>query len=287
MTQPSDGKLTEMLKRRTTGICLAVLLVIMWFFQGIPLRLGLALMLILSIWEMYAAFQHRDARPVKWVGLCYALLAMPAYLGFGTAALTPLMALFCMMGLGCIVLRGKVDFDSAVATLFPLIYPGLLVTLLFPLQDMQPRLLAMVAVGLSFLISLGNDLAAYEIGMRFGKRKLCPQLSPKKSVEGAVAGVAASMVIGTLVPPVTAAIVGGDMSLLPPLWHFTLVGLVGGVAAPVGDLTASMVKRYCGIKDYGSLFPGHGGMMDRIDSVVFTGAVVYSYFALVMNVFSG
>lgn len=77
------------------------------------------------------------------------------------------------------------------------------------------------------------------------------------------------------------------MSLLPPLWHFTLVGLVGGVAAPVGDLTASMVKRYCGIKDYGSLFPGHGGMMDRIDSVVFTGAVVYSYFALVLNVFSG
>ena len=123
--------------------------------------------------------------------------------------------------------------------------------------------------------------------MRFGKRKLCPQLSPKKSVEGAIAGVAASMVIGTLVPPVTAAIVGGNMSLLPPLWHFTLVGLVGGVAAPVGDLTASMVKRYCGIKDYGSLFPGHGGMMDRIDSVVVTGAVVYSYFALVLNVFSG
>ena len=74
MTQPSDGKLTEMLKRRTTGICLAVLLVIMWFFQGIPLRLGLALMLILSIWEMYAAFQHRDARPVKWVGC-----AMPCW----------------------------------------------------------------------------------------------------------------------------------------------------------------------------------------------------------------
>ena len=65
------------------------------------------------------------------------------------------------------------------------------------------------------------------------------------------------------------------------------IWLVGGVAAPVGDLTASMVKRYCGIKDYGSLFPGHGGMMDRIDSVVFTGAVVYSYFALVLNVFSG
>ncbi len=283
MTQPSDKKLTEMFKRRTTGICLAVLLVIMWFFQGVPLRLGLALMLILSIWEMYSAFERRALRPAKWVGLCYAVLAMPAHLLLGASVLTPLMVLSCMAGLGCIVLRGKVDFDSAAATLFPLIYPGLLVTLLFPLQDMQPQLMAKVAFGLSFLISLGNDLAAYEIGMRFGRHRLCPELSPKKSVEGAVAGVAASMVIGTLVPLVTAAIAGGDANLLPPLWHFTIIGLVGGVAAPVGDLTASLVKRYCGVKDYGSLFPGHGGMMDRIDSVVFTGAVVYCYYALVLK----
>lgn len=284
MTQQADGKLTEMLRRRTTGICLAVVLVALWFIQGIPLRIGMTLMLILSIWEMYGAFQAKGARPVKWVGLCYAVLAMPAYLVFGTAALTPLMALACMAGLGCIVLRGKVDFDSAVATLFPLVYPGLLITLLFPLQDLQPGILAMTAFGLSFLISLGNDLAAYEIGMRFGKRKLCPELSPKKSVEGAVAGVLASVVIGVLVPLVTAAIMGQDLGLLPPIWHFAVVGLLGGVAAPVGDLTASMVKRYCGIKDYGTLFPGHGGMMDRIDSVMFTGAVVYSYFALVLKI---
>ena len=284
MTQQSDGKLTEMLKRRTTGICLAAVLVALWFLQGVPLRIGLTLMLILSIWEMYGAFQNKGAHPVKWVGLCYAVLAMPAYLIFGTAALTPLMALFCMLGLGSIVLRGRVDFDSAVATLFPLVYPGLLITLIFPLQDLQPRIFAMTAFGLTFLISLGNDLAAYEIGMRFGKRKLCPALSPKKSVEGAAAGVVASVVIGLLVPLVTAAILRTDLSQLPPLWHFAVVGLLGGVAAPVGDLTASMVKRYCGIKDYGTLFPGHGGMMDRIDSVMFTGAVVYSYFALVLKI---
>ena len=256
MTQPSDGKLTEMLKRRTTGICLAVLLVIMWFFQGVPLRLGLALMLILSIWEMYAAFQHRDARPVKWVGLCYALLAMPAYLGFGTAALTPLMALFCRWGWAASCCGARWISIRRWLPCFPSSIPGYWSPCSFPCRTCSPGCWLWHG-GLVLFDLSGTSTAAYEIGMRFGKRKLCPQLSPKYR-RGAVAGVAASMVIGTLVPPVTAAIVGGDMSLLPPLWHFTLVGLVGGVAAPVGDLTASMVKRYCGIRITAPCSPATG-----------------------------
>ena len=65
---------------------------------------------------------------------------------------------------------------------------------------------------------------------------------------------------------------------LPPLWAFALLGLVGSVAAQIGDLTASMVKRYCGIKDYGAIFPGHGGMLDRMDSVLFSGVILYVFF---------
>ena len=64
---------------------------------------------------------------------------------------------------------------------------------------------------------------------------------------------------------------------LPPVWHYVLLGLVGGVAGQMGDLFASLIKRHCGVKDYGKLFPGHGGMMDRIDSVLFMAVLVYIY----------
>ena len=69
---------------------------------------------------------------------------------------------------------------------------------------------------------------------------------------------------------------------LPPLWHFALLGLVAGVCSQCGDLTASIVKRYCGVKDYGTIFPGHGGMMDRLDGAMFNVVVVYVYFRLML-----
>ena len=64
---------------------------------------------------------------------------------------------------------------------------------------------------------------------------------------------------------------------MPPLWHFAVIGLVGGIVGQIGDLFASLVKRHCGVKDYGTIFPGHGGMMDRLDSVLFVALLVYMY----------
>ena len=239
--------------------------------------------MVLTIDEMHRAFIHRGARPVRWVGIAYALLAMPTYLYIGMNAIVPLTVLMCMLGLTCVVFRGVVDFDAIIATLVPLLYPGMMITLMFPLQDLKPDLLSTVALGLCFLIAVANDLFAYEVGTRIGKTKLCPQISPKKTVEGALAGLIGSIVIALIVPMIAnwiAPLLPGAQAYqaeLPPLWHFAILGLLGGIAAPVGDLTASMVKRHCGIKDFGSIFPGHGGMLDRFDSVIFTGSIVYIY----------
>lgn len=67
---------------------------------------------------------------------------------------------------------------------------------------------------------------------------------------------------------------------MPPIWHFVIIGFVGGIAGELGDLFASLVKRHCGIKDYGNIFPGHGGMMDRLDSVLFVSVLIYLYQSL-------
>jgi phosphatidate cytidylyltransferase len=256
----------------------------LWIFQGWPLRVGLVALMIMAMWEMYGAFSVRGARPIRWVGMAYAALALPAYLWLGVSALSPLTTVFCMLAMAGVILRGEIDFDSAMATLFPLFYPGMLITMLFPLQDLKPELVARVATALMLLIPLMTDLFAYEFGTHFGKHKLSPVLSPNKSVEGSVAGLLAATIFAVVVPwgvqLVTTYIplFTPYAAKLPPLWAFLLLGLVGSVAAQIGDLTASMVKRYCGIKDYGAIFPGHGGMLDRMDSVLFTGVILYVFF---------
>ena len=285
MEAAESSKISNMIRRRITGIVIAVVMVALWFFQGWPLRVGLVALMVMAMWEMYGAFVVRGARPIRWVGMTYAALALPVYIFLGISALNPLTTLFCILALAGVILRGRIDFDSAVATLFPLFYPGMLITMLFPLQDLQPMLLARVATALMLLIPLMTDLFAYEFGTHFGRHKLSPALSPNKSVEGSVAGLIAASAFAVLVP------LGATLltewvpffqpyaAKLPPLWAFAILGLVGSVAAQIGDLTASMVKRYCGIKDYGAIFPGHGGMLDRMDSVLFTGVILYVFFS--------
>ena len=118
---------------------------------------------------------------------------------------------------------------------------------------------------LIFICSWGCDTCAYAVGMLLGKHKLAPVLSPKKSIEGAVGGVAGAALIGFLYASV--------FSLEAPECAFLCAA--GAVVSPVGDLAASAIERKHGIKDYGKLIPGHGGILDRFDSVIVTAPIIY------------
>ena len=127
-------------------------------------------------------------------------------------------------------------------------------------------------IPLIFICAWGNDTCAYCVGMLIGKHKMFPRLSPKKSVEGFIGGIAGAVLLGLIY----GRIFGTHLiSLSVPMRDCAIIAGVGALIAVVGDLAASAIKRDTGIKDYGRLIPGHGGILDRFDSILFTAPVVY------------
>ena len=158
---------------------------------------------------------------------------------------------------------------QVMAAFFGIVYVGVMLSCVY-----QARMLpgGHFHVWLIFLCSWGCDTCAYCAGMLFGKHKMAPVLSPKKSVEGAVGGVAGAVLLGVIFAAVTKG----------PAAEYAGICGAGALISMVGDLAASAVKRNMGIKDYGKLIPGHGGILDRFDSVIFTAPVIY-YLALVLT----
>ncbi len=155
-------------------------------------------------------------------------------------------------------------FDSAyvMQVCFGIIYVAVLLGCLYMIRIRDRGIVEILMV---FISSWVCDTCAYLAGRTFGKHKLAPILSPKKSIEGSVGGVLGAVIVGMIL----ACIAKGNMAV------YAAVCGVGAVISQVGDLFASGIKRNRGIKDYGNLIPGHGGILDRFDSVIITAPVVF------------
>ena len=159
--------------------------------------------------------------------------------------------------------------EQVMAAYFCMIYgPGML-SFIYLTESMR---YGIYIVWMIFISSWVCDTCAYFTGMSFGKHRLAPILSPKKSIEGAVGGVAGSALAGMLFSFLVAEQAIPDRNVT---WAFALLGGIGAVISQIGDLAASAIKRNHEIKDYGRCIPGHGGIMDRFDSVIFTAPVIY------------
>ena len=160
---------------------------------------------------------------------------------------------------------------------FGLFYVALMLSYVY-----QTRMLPQGAflVWLIFLCSWGSDTCAYCVGMLMGKHKMAPKLSPKKSVEGGIGGILGAALFGAVYGlAINRFASGADANVL----HYAIICGIGSMISQVGDLAASAIKRNHDIKDYGKLIPGHGGILDRFDSVIFTAPIIYYLSVMLMK----
>ena len=159
-----------------------------------------------------------------------------------------------------------------MAAFFGVFYVAVMLSYIY-----QTRLLpgGVFTVWLVFVCSWGCDTCAYCVGMLIGKHKMAPILSPKKSIEGGIGGIVGAALIGVLY----ALAINHWGNAGAEITQYAIIGAAGGAISQIGDLAASAIKRYHNIKDYGKLIPGHGGILDRFDSVIFTAPIIF-YLAL-------
>ena len=195
---------------------------------------------------------------------------------FNRFDLIPLaFTLSAMMAFMWVLFRGRQPYIANVATTILGIFLTWMPSYICLIRDLGPQV-SLFGIpfqkGLYFLVFIFfvifcTDVFAYIFGIKYGKHKLCPVISPKKSVEGAIAGGLSAILIGV--------IIGKLIGI--PLFHSFMLSLITTVMAQLGDLSESLIKRDAGVKDSGNSLPGHGGLLDRADSYLFTMPVAYLY----------
>jgi phosphatidate cytidylyltransferase len=166
--------------------------------------------------------------------------------------------------------------SSAIAMMATL-YIGMLGGSLIRLRSDFPKVGPKLVFFLILVVWLG-DAGAYYVGKQFGRRKLSPRISPKKTIEGLFGGIAVSII--------TAIVIRSTFFEEFPLLHAVIAGIILSIAGVIGDLAESMWKRSAAVKDSGTLIPGHGGFLDRFDSIFYTTPILYVYWVLIQNGFS-
>lgn len=220
---------------------------------------------LIGMRELYKVMKVSDEHVtvlelVGYLGAVLYYIAMKADFGnYGTMAIIISMILILFV---YVFGYPKYHAEQVMAAFFGVVYVAVMLSFIYLTRNLPD---GKFLVWLIFLCSWGCDTCAYCVGMLIGKHKMAPVLSPKKSIEGAVGGVVGAALLGVIY----AAATQGKMA------EYALICAVGALISMVGDLAASAIKRNQNIKDYGKLIPGHGGILDRFDSVIITAPVIY------------
>ena len=276
-------KRAKTIKRTITGvIALPVLAIILIFSNTIIMDIFTAIIACISMYEYFHCFKYTNkANPSQYLGYIYCILI--AFTHFVdekllTSILIAIIPVSLVVLFAELVLsKGKKTVTDIAVTMLGICYIPLMLIYLSLVRDMEldHGLNGKILIWFVLIASWGSDIFAYFIGRHFGKHKLTA-VSPNKTVEGAVAGVVGAILLGILFAILCNTIWGVGINYLLIGCIMAVLSIVG----QIGDLAASSIKRYCEIKDFSELIPGHGGMLDRIDSIIFVLPFAYILFSI-------
>ncbi|MBR2824167.1 MAG: phosphatidate cytidylyltransferase [Clostridia bacterium] len=267
-----------MKQRIVTGLLLVLLLVGLLCLPGWGFAIAALICIGFATWEEYHALTLAGHRVVSWPAWVVLIGSVPLTRMLDSRSLVPLMAI-CMVCMSIqILFRDEPDLTDLAMSALPIltvVLPGLC---LVALSLTEQKAVEVVLLCLTFAVPLLGDTFALFVGCAVGGRKLCPPVSPNKTVSGALGGLAGSVIGAMIVWGISLIVCNGPtLAKLPAWWEYLMLGFLGGIVGQVGDLFASLVKRHSGIKDFSNLFPGHGGMLDRLDSVLFMAVLMFCY----------
>ena len=255
--------------RLLSGIVLLIVMIGGMILGGDIFYVLTAFLVFVGLYEIYKTYNIHKNR-LGYAGMAAAVIYVAAVrMNMNHLTMAALVLGFFILMFVYVFAFPKYKADQVAYAVFGLVYVPVLMMCMYQIRMLEDGLWLCPLI---LVCAWGNDTFAYCVGCLFGKHKMAPSLSPKKSVEGAVGGIAGAVLLGVLY----GLFLGEKMtSLGHPMLLCGIMCGVGALIAIVGDLAASAIKRNLGIKDYGKLIPGHGGVMDRFDSILFTAPVIY------------
>jgi phosphatidate cytidylyltransferase len=262
-----------MLKKRVITALwgIPLLIVVVWFEKPVPwFTVLIAIWGVLAVFEFYRLVAASKVLPLTYFGLVWTLLLIISPHCSYTETLPLLLSSAVILPLVWFLVQKQKEeaFTRWAWTLAGILYMGWLLSYLVALRGLDD---GRNWIFFTLFVTFASDTAAFFIGRAFGRHKLAPQISPGKTREGAVGGIFGAILVSLFF------ILPTPFILPITWWQAVLLGLLVSIFSQIGDLAESLFKRNMEAKDSGKLLPGHGGLLDRIDSVVFAGVVVYYY----------
>ena len=252
--------------RLGSGVVLLAITIALMVYGSYPLFWVITGISLIGLFELFRVVKMEKSFPAV-VGYISSIVLDILILENAYHYLILWLVLTLMVMMACYVI-GYPAYHSQQMTMifFGLVYVTLMMSFVFKVRFMEQGILL---VWLIFIGAWGSDTCAYCVGKLIGKHKLPSKLSPNKTLEGCLGGVLGAALIGFIYARIAYS---NNVNFW---WQFAVIGGVSSVISQIGDLTASAIKRNYDIKDYGHLIPGHGGILDRFDSIIFTAPIVY------------
>ncbi|MBC2578925.1 phosphatidate cytidylyltransferase [Clostridium sp. DJ247] len=265
------------MNNRYIGALILSPLIILLFLGGIYLKYGIMILSLLGMHEFYKVTREKNIHSIDVIAylLCIIYYITLGWdVNFKLIFILLIISIFIFM---CIpVLDMEYNFIDISITVLGFLYVSVFFSFIVLVNN---KVYGNYLIWIIFISSWLCDTAAYYSGRAFGKTKLCPKISPKKTVEGSIGGMFGSA-IGCGIFGYIIQNKGVSISI----YHFVILGIICGVFSQFGDLSASSIKRYVGVKDYANLIPGHGGILDRFDSILFASVIVYYYITFIVGI---